>query len=406
MPKIEVKIPIGIMNDIFVPYLDNTSRFEIIYGGAGSGKSKFLAQRLVYRHLGKKGRKTLVLRKVGRTIRNSVFAEIVNVISEWECNKLFKVNKSDLEITCINGNTILFSGLDDVEKLKSIQGITDVWIEEASEISEDDFKQINLRLRGITEIPQQITLSFNPISALSWIKSYFFDTRLDNCKILKTTYRDNAFLNQEYIDEIERLKEVDPTYYKIYGLGEWGVLGNLVYSNYEIHNFDIYDSKGNFLLGTKYDGLDWGYNDPTALIRIGFKDREIYIYDEMYVKGLDNPELQAEAEKIISKSDLIIADNSEPKSIKEWRKAGWNIKAADKGKDSISFGIQFVRRHKIHIHPKCQNTINEIQGYCYEKDKDGNVLEKPVDFKNHLMDAKRYALEPLSKGSSFQLLDI
>lgn len=393
------------VNEAFEPLEKNATRFEIVYGGAGSGKSNYLAGRTVRRHAFENGRKTLVLRKVGRTIRNSVFAEIVNQISLHELNKLFKINKSDLEITCLlNNNKMIFSGLDDVEKLKSIQGITDCWIEEASEITEDDFKQINLRLRGISKIPQQITLSFNPISALSWIKSYF-DTRLDNCFILKTTYRDNAFLNDEYIKEIERLKEIDPVYYNIYGLGEWGVLGNLVYSNYEIHDFDIYD-KGNFLLGSKYDGLDWGYNDPTALIRIGYKDQELYIYDEMYTREKDNPELMEEASKVIKKNELIIADNSEPKSIKEWRKAGWNIKAAEKGKDSINYGIQFVRRHKIHIHPKCQNTINEIQGYSYRQDKDGNVLEEPVDFKNHLMDAMRYALEPLSKGDGFYLLDI
>ena len=381
-----------IVNDVFEPFLRNESRFEILYGGAGSGKSVFVAQKKVLQHIECGQRKTLVVRKVAKTIRNSCYAEILDVINELGISHIFKCNKSDLEIIGPHGSKILFAGLDDVEKLKSIQGITDVWIEEASEITESDFEQLNLRLRGITPISKQITLTFNPISALSWIKKYFFDTEKENCNILKTTYHDNAFLDDDYIREIESLKERDPIYYKIYGLGEWGVLGSLVYTNYIVK--DIPTDPREYK--TVYNGMDWGFNDPSAIIRVGVRDTELYVFDGVYRRGLDNSELMELSLSIIEKNDRITADSSEPARIKEWRRNGFKVVAAKKGRDSVRFGIDFIRRHKVYIHPQMQDFINEIQGYHYKEDKDGNVTEEPVDVRNHYMDAMRYALEDLA----------
>ena len=184
-----------------------------------------------------------MVRKVARTLRNSAFAEICGVIEKWNLrNSVFKINKSDLEILRVDGGSrFIFAGLDDVEKLKSIKGVTDQWIEEASEISHDDYKQLNLRMRGHTGFPKQIISTFNPISALAWQRGFFFDREklnedgriiemAGNVKILKTTYKDNKFLTEDDIEEIERLEEVDPMYYRVYALGEWGVIGNLVYT--------------------------------------------------------------------------------------------------------------------------------------------------------------------------------
>lgn len=398
MPKVNINIQEGIFNKAFLPYLDATTpRFEIFYGGAGSGKSVFIAQRKVYHHLKFKNRKTLVIRKVGRTLRHSAFAEVMNVVRSWNLGRFFKVNKSDMEIfNLVNGNQFIFSGLDDVEKMKSISGITDIWIEEASEISQDDFQQLNLRLRGQSE-NKQITLSFNPISALSWIKAYFFDAEIPDCVLFKTTYKDNQFLDAEYIQQIEALKDKDPVYWRIYGLGEWGVLGSLVYTNWVVRDFPLYDDEGNSLFPVQYNGVDWGFNDPAAMIKIGFKDEEIYILNEFYAKGLTNTELIQEAPNIFNRrNDYLRADSSEPARIKEWRKHGWQMLSAKKGKDSITFGIDFIRRHRINIHPSCQNFKNEIECYAYREDRDGNILEEPVDFKDHLMDAMRYALEDLA----------
>lgn len=336
-----------------------------------------------------------MVRKVARTLRYSVFALMRQTISDMGLMSKFKINQSDMAITCLhNGNQFLFLGLDDVEKLKSIHGVTDIWVEEASEIAQSDFEQLNLRLRGNPEITKQIVLTFNPISFTHWLKLYFFDALRPNTTTLKTTYKDNAFLDEEYIDELESLKHRDYTYYQIYALGEWGVLGNLIYTDYVVE--DISQDPDDY--GSTYAGLDFGFNDPSALVRFGWKDSELYVFDELYQSGLTNTDLIREAGLLIPKNEQITADSAEPDRIQEFRRAGFNIYPAKKGKDSVKFGIDWIKRRKIHIHPSCQNFINEIQSYKYREDKDGNVLDEPVNMNDHLMDALRYGTEPLRRG--------
>jgi phage terminase large subunit len=306
---------------------------------------------------------------------------------------LFKVNKSDMEITCRNGNQIIFTGLDDVEKLKSIAGITDIWVEEASEITQEDFTQLDLRLRGKSAYPMQITLSFNPISALSWIKSFFFDKPKDNSARFKTTYKDNDFLDEEYKNVIEDLKNQDPTYYQIYALGEWGVLGNLVFTNYAFEDIPYKEEDFDAI----YQGLDFGFNHPSAFIKVGFKDDELYVYDELYEKGLTNAELIDEVAKIAHKKKQIIADSAEPARIKEFRQHGLNVQASVKGKGSVKDGIDWLKRKKIHISKQCPNLLAEMQQYSYKEDKDGNVQDEPVEFKDDAIAALRYAIEPVRR---------
>lgn len=391
--NVNIDISKQVFNPAYLPILNNDSRYEVIYGGAGSGKSYAVAQKKIFQHLNGK-RNTMVVRQVTRTHRHSTFAMLKQVIYNWNVQDLFRINKSDLTITRLGGGQIAHVGLDDVEKLKSFTfdtgPLTDIWVEEASEMrQENDLEQLNLRLRGKSTIPFQMTLTFNPISALHFLKKRFFDYKLEDAFILKTTYKDNKFIDEAYKKQLEALKDKNPTMYDIYALGEWGVLGDLVYTNYIVEDFDrsIFD-------GQEDCGLDWGYNDPAAGIKIGFKDDNLYLCDELYVRGHDNDELMQDAESIFDKKrHLVIADNSEPKSIKYWRKNGWRIQGAKKGKDSVKFGIGWIRSKKKIIHPSLQNAINEITTYSYRKDKDGNTTEEPVDYRNHIMDAMRYALE-------------
>ena len=378
-----VKIHTRVFNDVYIPYLNNRSRYEIFYGGAGSGKSVFVAQRMLVRAMKERGHKTLVVRKVAKTNRHSTFALITGIMRQWNIEQLFKVNKSDMEITCLNGNQIIFTGLDDVEKLKSIANITDIWVEEASEISHDDFKQLDLRLRGKTPYPLQITLTFNPISALLWHKAYFFDNPKDNTVILKTTYLDNKFLDDEYKQVINNLQHEDKTYYNIYGLGEWGVLGNLIYSNWEVVS-DVPASFDEIIWG-----LDFGFNNPSALLKIGIKDGNLYLLDEMYKTGLTNQDLIKELRHRVPTNEAVYADSAEPARIEEIKRAGFRVYPAQK---DVADGLDFVKRQRLFIHKTCANVIKEIQGYKYKEDKDGNVLDEPVKFADHLMDAMRYAI--------------
>ena len=212
-----------LINDTYLPYVENKDRYLVLYGSAGSGKSVFAAQKLIIRLTTELHHRFLVVRKVANTIRSSAFQLILDVIAEFGIREHFTVNKTEMKITYTrNGNEIWFGGLDDVEKLKSITGITSVWIEEATELKADDFDQIDLRLRGETPHYKQIILSFNPIDERHWLKERFFDNDVDGCSILKTTYRDNEFLDEEYKRTLELKAKVNPNYYRIYVLGQWG----------------------------------------------------------------------------------------------------------------------------------------------------------------------------------------
>jgi len=400
------------VNKVYLPYLNMiTPRIQIFFGGSSSGKSIFLAQRtLTDIILGTHN--YLVVRKVARTIRASVFNEIVKLINEHDLNKLFNINKSDLVITCRNGCQILFVGLDDVEKLKSITPakgvITDIWIEESTETFEDDIKQLQKRLRGLSKQPKRLIMSFNPIMKSHWIYTEYFKNWVDGSKeyhddeisILKTTYKDNKFLTDEDIKNLE--SETDKYYYDVYTLGNWGVLGNLIFKNWEVKDL----TKETVIVGDKEvsimntfdnykNGLDFGFSeDPAGLIRTHYdkKNKTIYVVDELYEREMTNDVLQREVKKIIG-DEYVVCDSAEPKSIAELRRLGTRALGAKKGKDSIDFGIDWLQRQKIVIHVKCQNFKNEIQQFKWKEDKDGNVMKVSVDKNNHLMDALRYCYE-------------
>jgi len=389
--KVKLNNLAELTNEAYHSYYTDDSRYVLYYGGAGSGKSVFAAQKHMVRILNEPNHRILVVRKVARTLRHSVFALFRDLIAEWGLTKLFKVNKSDMEITCVNGNQILFAGLDDVEKLKSITGITSIWIEEASEIAESDFNQLDLRLRGKSKNYKQITLTFNPISALSWLKAHFFDVSRPNVTKLKTTYKDNRFIDKEYKEMIEELANKDHVLYQIYALGEWGLLGNLIYTNWTVEEISTDDE----WYGSTYQGLDFGFNNPSAYLKVGMHDDELYVYDEFYRKGLTNTELIKELTGQVDKWQLITADSAEPDRIKEFKNAGFKIVGAKKEKGSVETGIDYIKHRKLHVHPRCVNMIKELQSYKYKEDKDGRVYDQPVDMYNHLLDGLRYALDDL-----------
>jgi phage terminase large subunit len=390
-----------IFNDIYLPYLENTIPTQIYYGGASSGKSVFLAQRVVWDLL-KGGRNYLVCREIGRTIRGSVAMEIGKVITAWGVDRLFQVNKTDGTITCENGYQCVFTGLDDVEKLKSItpaKGVfTDAWIEEATETDKASIAQILKRQRGGSdEIPKRITMSFNPILQSHWLYTDYFKNLVwngraymdDEISILKTTYKDNRFLTKQDITRLEN--EKDKYRYDVYTLGNWGVLGNVIFTNWEVR--DLTDMRDQFT--NHRNGLDFGFSaDPAALVHSHFDKmrKTIYVYDELYQTGLTNDRLADEAFSLVG-SQVITCDSAEPKSVAELARYELSTRSAVKGKDSVLHGIQWLQQHSIIIDTKCINFRNEIQGYKWKEDKGGVALPVPVDTDNHLIDALRYAYE-------------
>jgi phage terminase large subunit len=393
---IPVTIKADVFNRAYRPLLNDHNRFNVLIGGAGSGKSVFVTQRNIIRWM-EGGHNFLILRKVGRTSRHSTFALTKQILSSWSIPaEWYKVNESEMTITnTINGSKMLFMGLDDREKIKSItfaKGVlTDVWMEEASEFSKSDFKQLNLRLRGRASVPFQLTLSFNPISALSWIKKEFFDFEKPRTTILHTTYRDNRWVDNEYKAELESLKHTDPVLYDIYALGKWGVLGNLILTNYVIHDFDVDDPK---FKQDVFGGMDFGWNHKSAALKIAEYDGEWYILNEVWQSYLTNGELIDKVKQELGTGFSINADSAEPDRIMEFQRAGMKVTAAKKGKGSIKSQIDILKTKRIHIHAtNCPGTAKEIQQWKWREDKDGNVLDEPVPFQDDAMAALRYAAE-------------
>lgn len=392
------------INDVYLPYLELPHRTQIFFGGSSSGKSVFLSQRAVLDVL-RGGRNYLIVRAVAKTIKRSVFTEIKRVIDGLGANKLFHINETDMTITCTsNGYQILFSGLDDVEKLKSITpqtgAITDVWLEEATEASRNDLKQLLKRQRGGDEhTPKRLTLSFNPILQLHWIYEEYFkpiawtDEQTiyngDDLFILKTTYLDNQFLTAQDIHDLQN--ERDEYYRDVYTLGKWGVLGDVIFRNWRVEDLsgmrDAFDKHRN--------GLDFGFGShPAALVHTHYDaaHKIIYVLDELYLTGATNDVLAQEIKSLIG-DESVTCDSAEPKSIAELQRFGVNAVAAKKGKDSVNFGIDWLRQQEIVIDVRCINFRNELQLYHWKKDKYGNAMREPVDANNHAIDALRYAYE-------------
>ncbi len=415
MKNYEIEIDPNIFNSIYLPHLNNLSRTQIFYGGSSSGKSVFIAQRCIL-DIVKGGRNYLVCRQVARTIKNSVFAQITRVINEWGLGDLFTINKSDYIITCVNGYQIIFVGLDDVEKIKSIvpaKGAwTDIWIEEATEIDRASFKQLEKRQRGGDDsIPKRIMFSFNPVLKMIWIYKEFFEHigwaddqkeyKDNDISILRTTYRDNKFLTQ---DDILRLKnEKDKYYFDVYSEGLWGVLGNVIFKNWSIEDLSgMHDQFTNHK-----NGLDFGFSsDPAAIAATHYdrKNKTIYFYDELYETELTNDVLARITLEKIGRQ-LVVCDSAEPKSIQELRAHGVMAVPAKKGKDSILYGIQWLQQQKIVIDSRCINARNEFSQYKWREDSAGNALPVPVDKNDHLISALRYAYEDEALQPAVQIYD-
>jgi phage terminase large subunit len=229
--KIDLSNLPRITNPTYYQLYKDKERYLVLYGGAGSGKSVFVSQKMIFRMLTEKNHKFLVVRKVAKTLRESTYSLLKGIISDWGMSALFEENKTDMTITCkLNGNKIIHAGLDDVEKVKSIHGITGIWIEEASELDQQDFQQLDLRLRGHTTNYKQIMISFNPISSLHWLKTVFFDNKKENTSVSHSTYLNNIFIDDAYRQVLEDMKEQDEYYYMVYALGEWGIVGKTIFN--------------------------------------------------------------------------------------------------------------------------------------------------------------------------------
>lgn len=394
-----IRVHTNIFCPVYLPHLNpDGHRILVFYGGAGSGKSFFVAQRLVYKAL-RSRRKILVLRKVNRTTKASTFQLLLDTLDQFGIRDRCSINRTDFTITLPNGSSFLCMGLDDPEKIKSITGLTDAWLEEATEFSLDDFSQVNLRIRDPKAENQEVILSMNPVSKANWTYLQFFADNDEltefrkTVKIVHTNYLDNPFLPPEYVQALLLMKATNEVYYKIYALGEFGSLDKLVYNNWQKMDFDPTKIKGQLLCG-----LDFGYtNDPTMFVAsiLVEEERRIYVFKEWGGTGFLNDQIAEQIKSMGFAKSLIMADSAEQKSIDEIKRKGIaRIKPCVKGQGSVLQGIQKLQQYEIIVHPSCRNTIEELQNYSWKKDKQTNeYINEPIDAFNHSLDSLRYSLQ-------------
>lgn len=391
------------MNPCFREVDRSTKRYIIMKGSAGSGKSVDTAQHYILRLMQDPGRNLVCIRKSDITNRDSTYAELTGAIYRMfgdRYGRYWKINASPLSLEClVNGNQIIFRGVNDErqrEKLKSITfkrgKLTDVWIEEATEITQQDFEIIDDRLRGALPEGQfyQIRCTFNPVSSQHWIKRMFFDIQDPNVLTHHSTYLHNRFIDDAYRQRMERRKLVDPDGYRIYGLGEWGEVGGLILTNYVIEDFDRSPERFDYMVNAQ----DFGFNHANCIGEVGFKDGELYLCQELYVFGKDTDEIIQLAEGRFQKRLTMYCDSAEPDRIRMWRKAGYRAVPVKKEPGSVHAQIDHLKQHKIHLHPSCVNTIKEIQQWKWRRDeKSGQYLDEPVNFFDDAMAMLRYSIE-------------
>lgn len=395
--NISIKHPSRVFNKHIFDKLNDYSTFtEVHYGGASSGKSHGVIQKVVYKACQnwKHPRKILFLRKVGATVYDSIFEDVKQCLEAWGLLDSCKVNNSAYRIELPNGAQFIFKGLDNPEKIKSIKGVSDVVMEEASEFTLDDYTQLTLRLRDKKHTYKQIYLMFNPVSKVNWTYNAFFIKKPKNTVVYHTSYKDNRFLDKVTIENIEELANRNEAYYKIYALGEFATLDKLIFPKYEKKLLN----KDNISNLKSYFGLDYGFiNDPSAFmhVKIDEQNKVLYIVEEYVRKNLTNDKIANAIIDLGYSKEEIKADSAERKSNQELRNLGIRRLAdAQKGPGSVMQGIQYIMQYDIVVDERCVKTIEELENYTWKKDKKTNeYINEPVDSYNHCIDAIRYAIQ-------------
>jgi len=353
----------------------SSKRIVALQGGARSTKTYSICQFFINKFRKTTGEKLTIFRKTLPAVKDTVLEDFESILCDEELYNRKDFNKTTSDYR-LNGNLIQFRSVDDPHKKRGAKR-NYLWLNEANEFNHEDFKQLAMRTTG------RIFLDYNPSDEFHWIYDHVL-TR-DDCQFIKSTYLDNPFLEKEIVNEIERLKITDENSWMIYGLGEKGSSKAKIYNNYEIikelPECEFYKI-----------GIDFGFNNPTAVIRVGIKDQDVYLDELLYKRKLTNPQLIEKLEGLVDFNDELLADSAEPARIEDMRIAGYNVNKAYKGKGSVIGGIDALKSKKIYITENSLNIIKEIKNYKFREDlKTGEIYDEPVKFNDHAMDAMRYA---------------
>lgn len=390
------QIQLNLKKSMFVPKFytlltDYSHRWEFWVGSAGSGKSYTIAQKIIIRCCREQIR-VVVCRRYGTTLRNTCFSLLKEILTKWKLISYVKIRETDMNIRFPNGSEIILLGLDEETKLLSLNNISTIWVEEAYEVPQPIVEQLNIRMRG-QAANQQLLLSWNPISKNSWLYNFTVENPPENSIYIHSTYRDNPFLNKEYIAALDEMEQRNPAKYRVYGLGLWGVdVEGLVIKNWREEDFDSLTLAA---LGYEHRaGCDLGWIDPSAVVDTLY-DREnktIYVFNEFYKSGCQLDTLaQAIKDMGLTRTKLYV-DAAEPRTIQYFRTQDINAVACAKGKDSVKTGYQFLQDHLIVVKPSCQKLIMELSNFSYIKSKiTGEWTEDTDHTYSHAIDGLRYA---------------
>lgn len=405
MAQIQLNLKTSIFIPKFVPYLtDYSHRWEFWCGSAGSGKSYTIAQRIIIRCCNEKI-KVLVCRRYATTLRNSCFSLFKEILAAWKLTPHVKIKETDMSITFPNGSQIIMTGLDEETKLLSLTNISTVWVEEAYEVEKTKVEQLNLRMRG-EAANQQIFLSWNPISKNSWLYDFTTTNPPKNSVFIHSTYKDNPFLNAEYVAALDEMETRNPDKYRVYGRGEWGVDSEgLVIKNWRSEEFDPMALAASGL--EHRAGCDLGWVDKSAVIDTLYdkKNHTIYVFGEFYKSGCQLTELAAAIKAMNLTKTKVYVDAAEPRTIQYFKQEGINAVACAKGKDSVKAGLMFLQDNLIIVHPSCKNFITELENFSYKKSKlTGEWTEDTTHEWSHAIDACRYAYSDIYTNTKLKTL--
>lgn len=403
-------INLNLKKELFIPklfpyLLDYSHRWEIYRGSAGSGKSYLITQKLIIRAC-RERIKILVCRRTGATLRHTCFSLFKNILTKWQLTPFLNIRETDFNIKFPNGSEIIFMGLDEETKLLSLDNIGCIWIEEAFEVPKAIVEQLNLRMRGKNE-NQQIIMSFNPISKNHWLYDFCEINPPSSFAYNHSTYKDNPFLNADYIKELEELYTRNPAKARIFCDGEWGVDSDgLVIQNWKKQEFDPLELASKGL--EHRTGMDVGWIDPSAIIDTLYDraNKTIYVFNEFYKSGCQLSELAEAIERMELKKTKIFVDAAEPRTIQYFKSVGIRAEACSKGKDSVKAGLMFLQDHLIIVHPKCKNFITELENFSYIKSKQtGEWTEDTTHEYSHAIDACRYGYSDIYTNNKLKTIN-
>ena len=406
MAEINLKLKKNLFVPKFYPLLfDYSHRWEVYMGSAGSAKSYFITQKLILRCLNEKI-KILVCRRTASTIRNTCFSLFKDVISKWKLTEFVKIRESDFNIKFPNGSEIIFMGLDEETKLLSLNGIGTIFIEEAYEVPKPIVEQLNLRLRGNTA-NKQIIMAFNPISKNHWLYDFCEVNPPESFIYVHSTYKDNPFLDDEYVHELEELYVRNPSRARVFCDGIWGIdAEGLVIQNWKEEIFDPMELSSQGL--EHRVGMDLGWIDKSAIIETLYdrQNKTIYVFNEFYKSGCQLSELADAIRNMNLQKSKIYVDAAEPRSIQYFKNEGINAVGCAKGKDSVKAGLMFLQDNLIIVHPRCIHFIAELENFSYIKSKQtGEWTENTTHEWSHAIDACRYGYSDIYTNKKLRTLD-